>query len=52
MTHQLYQQVQKWAAELWKGRKNFEDDPKFGHPAVATPKENINHVHHMVMDDK
>ncbi|CAI9733412.1 Hypothetical predicted protein [Octopus vulgaris] len=44
--------VQKWAAEFRKGRENLEDDSRSGRPATATTEENIDRVHHMVMDDR
>ena len=34
------------------GRESLKDDPRPGHPASATIQENINHVHHMVMNDR
>ena len=43
--------VQKWAAEFKRGSESLEDDPRSGRPATATTQENINRVHHMVMDD-
>ena len=43
--------VQKWAAEFKRGSESLEDDPRSGRPAKATTQENINRVHHMVMDD-
>ena len=44
--------VKKWAAEFKKGRESLEDDPRSGHPASATTQKNIDHVYHMVMDDR
>ena len=44
--------VKKWAAEFKRGRESLEDDPRGGRPASATTRENINRVHHMVMDDR
>ena len=44
--------VQKWATEFKRGRESLEDDPRSGRPATATTQENIDHVHHMVMDDR
>ena len=40
-----------WVAEFKNGRGNLEDDLRSGWPAAATPKENIDHVCYMVMDD-
>ena len=44
--------VQKWAAEFKRGRESLEDDPRPGRPVTATTQENVDHVHHMVMDDR
>ena len=44
--------MKKWAAEFKRGRESLEDDPRSGRPASATTQENINRVHHMVMDDR
>ena len=44
--------VQKWTAEFKRGRESLEDDPGSGRPATATTQENIDRVHHMVMDDR
>ena len=45
--------VEKWAAEFKsRGRESLEDDPRSGCPVSATTQENIDHVHHMVMDDR
>ena len=44
--------VQKWAAEFKRGRQNLEGDPRSGRPAMATTQENIDRVHHMVMNDR
>ena len=44
--------VQKWATDFKMGRESFEDDPRSRRPATATIQENIDHVHHMVMDVK
>ena len=35
-----------------KGRESLEDDPRSGRSASATTQENINHVHHMVINDR
>lgn len=43
--------VQKWAAEFKRGRESLEDDPRSGRLATATTQENIDRVHHMVMDE-
>ncbi|XP_030588657.1 histone-lysine N-methyltransferase SETMAR-like [Archocentrus centrarchus] len=43
--------VQKWAAEFKRGRESLEDDQRSGRPVTATTRENIDRVHHMVMDD-
>lgn len=42
--------IQKWASEF-RRRWEDEDDPRYGHPATATTQENIDHIHHMLMDD-
>ena len=44
--------MQKWAAEFKKGRESLEDDPRSRCPVIATTQENIDCVHHMVMDDR
>ncbi|XP_029637550.1 uncharacterized protein LOC115212894 [Octopus sinensis] len=44
--------VQKWAAEFRTGRKSLKDDPWSERSETATTEENIDYVHHMVMDDK
>ena len=44
--------VKKWTAEFKKGRESFEDDPRSGRLVSATTQENIDRVHHMVMDDR
>lgn len=44
--------VKKWAAEFKRGRESLEDDPRSGRPASASTQENIDRVHHMVMDDR
>ena len=44
--------MKKWAAEFKRGRESLEDDPRSGRPASATTQENIDCVHHMVMDDR
>ena len=44
--------VKKWAAEIKRGRESLEGDPRSGHLASATTQENIDRVHHMVMDDR
>ena len=44
--------VKNWAAEFKRGRESLEDDPRAGCPASAATKENIDCVHHMVMDDR
>lgn len=44
--------VQKWVAEFRKGKESLEDDLRSGYPATATTKENTDHVHHMVMDNR
>ena len=44
--------VKKWAAEFKRGRESLEDDPRSVHPASATTQEDIDCVHHMVMDDR
>ena len=44
--------VKKWEAEFKKGRESLEDDPRSGRPVSATTQENIDHVYHMVMDDR
>ena len=44
--------VKKWAAEFKRDRESLEDDPRSGRPTSATTQENIDHVHHMVMDDR
>ena len=44
--------VKNWAAEFKTGKESLEDDSRSGCPASATTQENINCVHHMVMDDR
>ena len=44
--------VKKWAAEFKRDRASLEDDSRSGRPASATIQENIDHVHHMVMNDR
>ena len=44
--------VQKWAAEFKRGRESVEYDPRSGRPATATTQENIDRVHHIVMNDR
>ena len=44
--------VKKWEAEFKKGRESLEDDPRSDCPVSATTQENIDRVHHMVMDDR
>ena len=44
--------VKKWAAEFKRDRESLEDDPRSGRSASATNQENIDYVHHMVMDDR
>ena len=44
--------VKKWAAKFKMGRESLEDNPRSGCPASATTQENIDCVHHMVMDDR
>ena len=44
--------MKKWSAEFKRGRESLKDDPRSGHPASAATQENIDHVHHMVMDDR
>ena len=44
--------VKKWAAEFKRGRESLKDDPKSGCPVSATTQENIDRVHHIVMDDR
>ncbi|XP_029634602.1 uncharacterized protein LOC115210258 [Octopus sinensis] len=44
--------VQKWAAEFKRSRENLKDNPRLGRPAIATTQENIDRVHHMVMNDR
>ncbi|XP_029636823.1 uncharacterized protein LOC115212122 [Octopus sinensis] len=36
----------------WAGRESIKDDPRSRCPATATTQENIDHVQHMVMDDR
>ena len=44
--------VKNWAAKFRRGREGLEDDPSSGRPASVTTQENIDPVHHMVMDDR
>ena len=44
--------VKKWEAKFKRGRESLEDDPRSGRPASATTQENIDRVHHMVLDDR
>ena len=44
--------VQKWAAEFKRGRDSLEDDRRSGRPGTATTQENIDRVHHVVMDER
>ena len=42
----------KSAAEFKGGRESLEDDPRSGHPSMATTQENIDCIHKIVMDDR
>ncbi|XP_029635054.1 uncharacterized protein LOC115210591 [Octopus sinensis] len=42
--------TQKWTAEL-RGEEILEVGPKSGSPATSTTEENIDRVHHIMMDD-
>ena len=44
--------VQKWAAEFKRGRESVAYDPRSQRPATATTQENIDRVHHIVMNDR
>ena len=44
--------VKKWAAEVKKGRKSLEDDPRSGCPSTATTQESIDCIHQMVMNNR
>ena len=44
--------VKKWPAEFNRDWKSLKNNPRSGCPASATTQENINHVHHMVMNDR
>lgn len=34
-------------AEFRRGRENFENDSRSGHPAIAITEENIHHVYQL-----
>ncbi|XP_029636922.1 uncharacterized protein LOC115212223 [Octopus sinensis] len=43
---------QKWTAEFRRGMESLEGDPRPGCPVTGNTKENIDHIRHMVMDNK
>ena len=44
--------MQKWAAELKRGRENIEDDGRSGRPKDTTADENVKIAHTTVRCDK
>lgn len=44
--------AQKWAAEFKRERDILEDELRSGRRATASSEQNIDHVHHTVMDDR
>lgn len=52
MTLQLVSELQKWASEFRRGRRErSEDDTWCGSPDTAITEEDIDRVNHMVMGD-
>lgn len=42
--------MHKMAVEFRIGSNSFEDDPRYGRTAAATTEENVDCVHHMVLN--
>lgn len=41
--------VKRWVAGFKKGRKNVDDEPRWGHPSTASTQENIDRMHQMII---
>lgn len=52
MMRQLCQQCKKGGFEFRIGVQSHADDPRTWRRVTLTIKENIDRVHHMVMDDR
>ena len=47
-----YSTIKRWAAAFRLGRDSLEDDPRSGHPAIATSQDKIDEVQKLVLSDR